>query len=238
MSNFSKWMVVPYVKPIERPADSKVQELDKQMSMILSNPKLSIYEKVQMYSQSLSKFQSHFNPDSYGESPTMMNLSNTVDLLAENMDKMAKEKAEVDKSKLKKSDEIVNNIASLSENLKKDDKDNLLIEIEQIKQNIDEIKNSLVLRSEPKVNIDERVMEGDRTMYQSFNAPVTPTVFETPTAPRGQSYNPNTIKFDDVPASPVKVKRQKRTELDRLDPLKTNIINQAGQGMWLTKDFF
>jgi hypothetical protein len=238
-------MVVPYVKPIEKPTDTKIQELDSQISSILSNPKLSVNEKVQMYSQLMAKFQTHFNPDNYGESPSMINLSNTVELLADNIEKMSKEKAEIDKSKLQKSDEIAKNITTLSENIKTEDKYNILQDIELMKENINEIKNSLKAnkkrKKELKVN-NEPAMESDRSMYQSFNGPVSPPgVFETPLGPRGQNFNPNTIKYDNLtPAmiSPLKKPKKKSSEIDRLDPNKTNIIKQTGQGLWLTKEFF
>jgi hypothetical protein len=191
----------------------------------------------------MAKFQTHFNPDNYGESPSMINLSNTVELLADNIEKMSKEKAEIDMSKLQKSDEIAKNITSLSENIKTEDKYNILQDIELMKESINEIKNSITAskKKELKEN-NELAMESDRSMYQSFNGPVSPAgVFETPIGPRGQNFNPNTIKYDELtPAriSPTKKPKKKSSEVDRLDPNKTNIIKQKGQGLWLSKEFF
>ena len=74
----SKWMVVPYQKPIEKPADSKVLEFDSQMTTILSNPKLNAHEKVSFYNQALAKFQTHFDPQTFQQSPAILDVASSV----------------------------------------------------------------------------------------------------------------------------------------------------------------
>lgn len=69
MTSVSKWMVVPFVKPIERPVDSKIQDLDGQMSTILVNPKLDIHDKIKMYAQQLAKFDTYFDQETNGLQP-------------------------------------------------------------------------------------------------------------------------------------------------------------------------
>jgi hypothetical protein len=59
----TKLMVVPFVKTIENPQDSKVNELDDEMTNILSS-KMSLDEKIKTYNQTLYKFETHYNPDS------------------------------------------------------------------------------------------------------------------------------------------------------------------------------
>jgi hypothetical protein len=93
----SKWMVVPYQKPIDKPTDSKVIELDNHMTQILANPKLSASEKVNQYNQVLSKFLTQFNPDTYGESPTIVNLAGAVQTLVKKQIQKETEKKETPK---------------------------------------------------------------------------------------------------------------------------------------------
>jgi uncharacterized protein YwgA len=83
MNNISKFMVVPYVKPIERPADSRVQELDNEMTLTLSDPQLGIEEKIRRYGQALARFQTHFDPNTYNESPTSLDMADTIKTIAE-----------------------------------------------------------------------------------------------------------------------------------------------------------
>jgi hypothetical protein len=282
-------MVVPYVKPIERPSDTKIQELDSQMSSILSNPKLNIHDKVMMYNQSLAKFQSHFDPDSYGESPALMGLANTVEVLAENMEKMANDKAQVDKSKLEKSDAISRNNEALSANIKEPTR--MLNELENVKQdlnniktlqkdetnsadnkklmelvmkNLDDIKNKLEAKAETSnMTFDDN----DYFNYNQKQSRFTPLInarnpytLKTPVQEQFDMQNSPYQINKKVPSEkeassanekvhtaisktanknkPSEVKKKKASELDKIDPHRTNIIKQRGQGTWLTKEFF
>ncbi len=54
--NFNKFMVVPYVPPIKDPQETKILELDDEMSSILDNKKIQLEDKIRSYSQTLSKF--------------------------------------------------------------------------------------------------------------------------------------------------------------------------------------
>ena len=96
-------MVVPYVKPIEKPSDSRVIDLDNEMSAVISNPKLSIADKVRQYTQALARFQTHFDPETHGESATMLNMAGAIKSMAEETmlarEDMA-EKAKSDKDQL------------------------------------------------------------------------------------------------------------------------------------------
>jgi hypothetical protein len=78
MNNVSKWIVVPYVKPIERPADARIVDLDNLMTSIMANPKLTIEEKVREYNQAIMRFETFFDPNTYGESSTMLNMASTI----------------------------------------------------------------------------------------------------------------------------------------------------------------
>jgi hypothetical protein len=76
-------MVVPYQKPIEKPADSKVFEFDSQMTTILSNPKLTAHEKVSLYHQALAKFQTYFDPKKFQQSPALLDVAGSVKSLVQ-----------------------------------------------------------------------------------------------------------------------------------------------------------
>jgi hypothetical protein len=51
----TKMMLVPYAKSIEKPIDSKVSELDSQMTGILKTDN-SYDDKIKLYNQTLAKF--------------------------------------------------------------------------------------------------------------------------------------------------------------------------------------
>ena len=53
----TKLMVVPYVPRVEEPQETKVLTLDEEMSSIINDPKLDVSEKVQLYNQTLLKYQ-------------------------------------------------------------------------------------------------------------------------------------------------------------------------------------
>jgi hypothetical protein len=57
----SKFMLVPFVKPIEDPEQSYLSSLDQEMTAIL-NSKLKQDEKITLYGKALSKFISINNP--------------------------------------------------------------------------------------------------------------------------------------------------------------------------------
>lgn len=57
MKYAKKMMLVPYTKNLNsQPAETKLLELDNQMSVILKNQALSVDDKVKLYNQALSKF--------------------------------------------------------------------------------------------------------------------------------------------------------------------------------------
>jgi len=48
------------------------------MSAVLSNPKLSLSDKVTMYNQSLAKFLTYYNPVTYGDSPQLTTIAKSI----------------------------------------------------------------------------------------------------------------------------------------------------------------
>lgn len=85
MKHATKLMVVPYVKPFENPVESKVLELDNEMSSIINDSKLNFDDKVKLYNQTLAKFISNYDPNSFGISNVMSNMASQVTELAQNI---------------------------------------------------------------------------------------------------------------------------------------------------------
>ena len=49
MKHTNKFMLIPYVKPLENSEDPKVMQLDEEMSSILDFKKIDFDEKIKLY---------------------------------------------------------------------------------------------------------------------------------------------------------------------------------------------
>ncbi len=78
MANFRKYMVVPFVNKIEKPAESFVENADKNMSEIIKNPEIADDIKMKLYHQNLNKFLLKYDPETYGVTPTLAKLAQNV----------------------------------------------------------------------------------------------------------------------------------------------------------------
>lgn len=56
MNHATKFMIVPYVRPVPNPQEAKIIALDEEMSAIVNNKKLDIEEKVALYKDTLCRF--------------------------------------------------------------------------------------------------------------------------------------------------------------------------------------
>jgi len=78
MNHSKKYIVVPYVKSIENPNDSLVNNYDQKMSEIINDSQLSDANKMKLYHQSLNKFLLKYDPETYGVTPTLVKLAKVV----------------------------------------------------------------------------------------------------------------------------------------------------------------
>lgn len=78
MNHSKKYIVVPFVKTIEKPNDTMVNSFDKNMSDIISDSQLSDDNKLKLYHQNLNKFLLKYDPESYGVTPVLANLARVV----------------------------------------------------------------------------------------------------------------------------------------------------------------
>ena len=181
---FKKYMLVPYVRPIEKNTDTKVQELDSLMSTIVGNQKINIGDKVRLYNQSLAKFQSYFDPSQVSSSSQVMTDLNTItskiESLAQDKDEIIKNnKHEIEQlresiSNKDKADYVslstkISQIADTEPNISK--KLNHWIKSEKKKDDVDLIK----LKDEiKKLRKSIKNSKNDETIDPSFSAIKSP----------------------------------------------------------------
>lgn len=73
MKYAKKMMLVPYVPPTT-PEETKLGELDNQMSGIIKNKSFTDDEKIKLYNQALNKFIQLYNPKTSGLAPALVEL--------------------------------------------------------------------------------------------------------------------------------------------------------------------
>lgn len=78
MEHTKKYLVVPYVKNIEKPSESYLQNINQNMDQILYDNKLAPDIKLKLYSKSLNNFLLKYDPDSFGLAPTLTKLAKVI----------------------------------------------------------------------------------------------------------------------------------------------------------------
>lgn len=73
MKYAKKMMLVPYV-PLTTPEETKLGELNNQMSGIIKNKSFTDDEKIKLYNQALNKFIQLYNPKTAGLAPALVEL--------------------------------------------------------------------------------------------------------------------------------------------------------------------
>jgi hypothetical protein len=207
----NKFMVVPYVKPIARASDSRVNDLDGEMTSVMANPNLSIEEKIRMYNQALSRFQTFFDPNTYGESATSLDMASTIRAIA---------------------DEAVAAKQERKVKVEEDEKSKKAI-VDAIKANPAQIEahfNTIVAQKK-KAKPDS---ETDTDAYES-------TADITPKKPRKLPPKSTTAatKKKTAPELPVNMADVHPSHL-MAEPRRTGskVHNIAGSGIWHSKKFF
>jgi len=78
MEHTKKYLVVPYVKNIEKPSESYLQNINQNMDEILYDNKLAPDIKLKLYSKKLNNFLLKYDPDSFGLAPTLTKLAKVI----------------------------------------------------------------------------------------------------------------------------------------------------------------
>jgi hypothetical protein len=231
-------MVVPYIKPIAKPSDSRVNELDGEMTAVLSNPQLSIEEKIREYSQALSRFQSHFDPHTYGESSTSLDMAETIRSIADEAVQAKVDRYDKVKEDAKTKDAIVTAIKSKpthyhshrsTTNKKRKISSNIRPGPLIKSQNENELEDEGEYASAdegPEIKPSELAKES------KSSAPVKTTKTSSEKKP---SEKPKTSKLPKITESGMDLDKI-RTTTRRVG--SNNINNQAGVGLWHKKKFF
>ena len=84
MNHTKKYLVVPYVQNLEKPSESYLENLNKNMTDIIQDKKLPADEKIKFYSKNLNNFLLKYDPDSFGVAPTLTKLAEIVTRFIEN----------------------------------------------------------------------------------------------------------------------------------------------------------
>ena len=78
MTHIKKYIVVPFVSPIEKPFENFIENADKKMSGAITDTKMSDDLKMKIYHQNLNKFLLKYDPNTYGVTPMLAKLAQSV----------------------------------------------------------------------------------------------------------------------------------------------------------------
>jgi hypothetical protein len=75
MNHTEKYLVVPFVKTIESPNESMVNNLDQNMSEIIEDKDLTDDDRMKLYYNNLNKFLLKYDPETHGIPPSLTKLA-------------------------------------------------------------------------------------------------------------------------------------------------------------------
>lgn len=232
-------MVVPYIKPIEKAPDSKVDSLDSEMSAIINNPRLESNEKVRLYNQALAKFQTYYNPDTYRQINTSTDVASEVkSILDEKLKSEPKPEPVFDDKKYNYED-IKNAIYDISQTqnkqVEKNDIQHVNKQIQNLRQMVKKIRenNKKAIISKRRNVITD---ENEEEIQPELNDELYHSTIESPVV---QKPKPSQSLRNKV----IEKYHQSNLILDtkRLSkPAPKFDINSGkfGSGLWFTKKFF
>jgi hypothetical protein len=77
--NFTKkYLVVPYVQNLEKPSESHLENLNKNMTDIIQDKNIPSDQKIKLYNKNLNEFLLKYDSDSFGVAPTLTKIANLV----------------------------------------------------------------------------------------------------------------------------------------------------------------
>jgi hypothetical protein len=84
MNYTKKYLFVTYVQNLEKPMESYLENLNKNMSDIIQDKKVPADEKIKLYNKNLTNFLLKYDADSYGVAPTLTKLADVVSKFIQN----------------------------------------------------------------------------------------------------------------------------------------------------------
>jgi hypothetical protein len=238
MSNFKKYMVVPYVNKIEKPTESFIENADKSMSDIIKNPEIADDLKMKLYHQNLNKFLLKYDPETYGVTPTLAKLAQNVTEFLErkndfNPIKIIEEKILIPKIEVKEE------LADLDVDYSSEPSiDNYEAEKEKkVLTNKSPINNNVSVASvKTDLNKGENI-ENSENFLESYERDINPAASTRSKKFATHSHGPHGDK------SPIKIKapiKQTTSEIKKPENLTRKVASQSGNGIlseWKTKKF-
>lgn len=242
MKHATKLMVVPYVKPLENPVESKVLELDNEMSSIINDSKLNFDDKVKLYNQTLAKFISNYDPNSFGISNVMSNMASQVSELAQNIEPEIKKELNAIKGQLID----IKNKNIINKNVGKLKRKSVQVRISpnnvKTEEPIDSKIQNLISEDEDQSFSDVNNTLNNATM--DAPSPVKPSPNLKTQLLKPKNIESGTLASD-IAKQALSNEDQQRKSTRTKTP--TNLFQyhkdiagkkQLGKGIWLTKNFF
>ena len=215
MKYSTKLMVVPFVKTIEKPSDKYINNLDDEMSKILSKNELNIDEKLKLYNNALTKFKEKYDPEASDFS------ENSIKSLTEPITQMIEKVNENTSKSINSSVEKI--ITEMKQKVETDKSDQ---EIEQRVQNLLSMLKTKNLTDYDLNELEEdsyNVDNNPKTNYQVFNKSDVNTkkaiLFNNAITP----YGGKKVNFT---ASTHDRKKLNKNDLDR-DSSMSNLFNES-----------
>jgi hypothetical protein len=252
MNHTKKYLVVPFVKTIESPNESMVNNLDQNMSEIIEDKDLTDDDRMKLYYNNLNKFLLKYDPETHGIPPSLTKLAKIVEDFIEKNNEIKKTSLEVkdnyDESLNLTKETNNSNYDMLNDNL-----------------NTSSVENNEFLKSSPK-NLFTPKQSKLKAIFSPKSESPENNVFYSPStehilnkyeaktnpasnlrnskvASHSEGLEPNiNIGAKKTPLSlntsekAIKLKLARKTSLNTKKTTKDEA--HAGNGLWLTKKFF
>lgn len=252
MNHTKKYLVVPFVKTIESPNESMVNNLDQNMSEIIEDKDLTDDDRMKLYYNNLNKFLLKYDPETHGISPSLTKLAKNVEDFIEKNNESKKTSLEVkdnyDESLNLTKETNNSNYDMLNDNL-----------------NTSSVENNEFLKSSPK-NLFTPKQSKQKAIFSPKSESPENNVFYSPStehilnkyeaktnpasnlrnskvASHSEGLEPNiNISAKKTPLSlntlekVIKLKPARKTSLNTKKQLKTKLMQETGYGS--LKNFF
>jgi len=256
MNHTKKYLVVPFVKSIESPNESMVNNLDQNMSEIIEDKDLTDDNRMKLYYNTLNKFLLKYDPETHGVSPSLTKLAKIVEDFIEKNNEIKNTSLEVkdnyDDSLNSTKESNSSNYDMLNDNL-----------------NTSFVENNEYLKSSPKYLLTPKQSKlkeiispkSESPENNAFYSPSTEHIlknFEANTNPASNLRNLRAASHSEGLKPNINIGAKMTQEnsslsLNNLEkttkskPVKKSLLDtkkankneaHAGNGLWLTKKFF
>ena len=251
MKYTKKYLVVPYVNTLEKPAENEIQNLDKNMTDVITDKNLADDSKMKLYSQNLNRFLLKYDPNSYGVTPTIAKLAQVVSDYLENNN--SPQKLEQDLMPLfVKTDESSNNSSLNSPRYMSKlpfnphyyniaSKDMSLLET-SVADKTAEVDTSQYIAQTSKKPTNKKKQEDP--IFDEATKPTKNTRSHGPATHHEGVQDPKKFAFGANNKPMVRTPNNQNPEFNASSKKSVNKYKdgkskkQSGSGMWLTKKFF